>query len=125
MSAAVPFGFFFLILFLIQTNFLIAQSQADILKEEGNTAFAQRNYHAALGKFDAAIALDPQNHLLYSNRSATYARLNDFSKVSSCDSLSIALCSDDSYRSFNRRLLTPTPRLPLSPTGARYGLFFF
>ena len=43
---------------------------ADALKDQGNKAFAAKDYDKAIDIFSQAIALDPQNHVLWSNRSA-------------------------------------------------------
>ena len=43
---------------------------ADALKDQGNKAFAAKDYDKAIDFFSQAIALDPQNHVLWSNRSA-------------------------------------------------------
>ncbi|KAI5290520.1 Hsp90 cochaperone [Ascosphaera acerosa] len=54
---------------------------ADALKAEGNKAFAAKDFDLAVEKFTQAIALDPSNHVLYSNRSGAYASLRDFQKA--------------------------------------------
>lgn len=46
------------------------------LKEKGNTAFKQGKFEDAVKHFSDAIALDPNNHVLYSNRAAAYQSLN-------------------------------------------------
>lgn len=46
---------------------------AEELKAQGNAAFAKRDFREAIQFFSQAIALDPNNHVLYSNRSASYA----------------------------------------------------
>ncbi|KAF8665789.1 hypothetical protein AX16_000235 [Volvariella volvacea WC 439] len=43
------------------------------LKDQGNKAFAAKDYDKAIDLFTQAIALDPRNHVLYSNRSAAKA----------------------------------------------------
>ncbi|KAH7888080.1 chaperone [Phlebopus sp. FC_14] len=48
-------------------------SDANALKDQGNKAFAAKNYDKAIELFTAAIALDPSNHVLFSNRSAAKA----------------------------------------------------
>lgn len=47
--------------------------QAAALKDQGNKAFAAKRYDEAIEIFTQAIALDPSNHVLYSNRSAAKA----------------------------------------------------
>ncbi|GAB0134054.1 cochaperone Sti1 homeolog f [Epichloe bromicola] len=48
-------------------------ASADELKALGNKAIAEKNFDDAIDKFTQAIALQPENHILYSNRSAAYA----------------------------------------------------
>ncbi|EGO01556.1 hypothetical protein SERLA73DRAFT_131911, partial [Serpula lacrymans var. lacrymans S7.3] len=48
-------------------------SDANALKDQGNKAFAAKDYDKAIELFSKAIALDPQNHVLFSNRSAAKA----------------------------------------------------
>jgi stress-induced-phosphoprotein 1 len=43
------------------------------LKDQGNKAFQAKDYDTAISLFSQAIALDPTNHVLYSNRSAAQA----------------------------------------------------
>ncbi len=37
---------------------------------KGNAAFAEKRFEEAVGFFAQAIAIDPSNHVLYSNKSA-------------------------------------------------------
>lgn len=48
-------------------------AQANELKDQGNKAFQAKDYDAAIDLFTGAIELDPQNHVLFSNRSAAKA----------------------------------------------------
>ena len=48
-------------------------TQVNELKDQGNKAFQAKNYDTAIGLFTEAIELDPQNHVLFSNRSAANA----------------------------------------------------
>lgn len=51
---------------------------ADGLKAEGNKLFAAKDFKGAVEKFSEAIAIEPTNHVLYSNRSGAYASLKQF-----------------------------------------------
>ncbi|KAJ1540283.1 hypothetical protein HK405_011452 [Cladochytrium tenue] len=55
--------------------------QADGLKALGNKAFSAGDFPTAIRHFTDAIALDPKNHVLYSNRSAAYASQRDYIKA--------------------------------------------
>ncbi|KAM3523641.1 hypothetical protein NHJ13051_004979 [Beauveria bassiana] len=48
-------------------------ASADELKALGNKAITDKNFDDAIDKFTQAIAIQPENHILYSNRSAAYA----------------------------------------------------
>lgn len=52
---------------------------ADEAKALGNAAFSAGDFTAAIRHFSDAISLSPTNHVLYSNRSASYASLKQFS----------------------------------------------
>ncbi|KAH0644154.1 hypothetical protein KY284_032038 [Solanum tuberosum] len=54
---------------------------ADEAKSKGNAAFAAGNFTDAVRHFTEAINLSPNNHVLYSNRSAAYASLNKYSEA--------------------------------------------
>eukprot|EP00758_Cryptobia_borreli_P003882 Tbor_TRINITY_DN4038_c0_g1::TRINITY_DN4038_c0_g1_i1::g.11816::m.11816/K09553/STIP1; stress-induced-phosphoprotein 1 len=47
-------------------------------KAKGNDAFSAKNFEEAIEHFSSAIDLDPSNHVLYSNRSASYASLKNY-----------------------------------------------
>ncbi|GLT91019.1 hypothetical protein SLE2022_089290 [Rubroshorea leprosula] len=51
---------------------------AEEAKAKGNAAFSSGDFQAAIRHFTEAINLAPTNHVLYSNRSAAYASLNQF-----------------------------------------------
>jgi len=51
------------------------------LKDAGNKEFLAGNHQKAVELFTQAIELDPQNHILFSNRSGAYAGLKDFQKA--------------------------------------------
>ncbi|KAJ2971017.1 hypothetical protein NQ176_g7901 [Zarea fungicola] len=53
-------------------------ASADELKALGNKAIAEKNFDEAIEKFTEAIAIQPENHILYSNRSAAFASKKDW-----------------------------------------------
>ncbi|KAI1347527.1 hypothetical protein F5Y01DRAFT_295027 [Xylaria sp. FL0043] len=53
-------------------------ASADELKTLGNNAMAAKNFDEAIDAFTKAIELAPENHVLYSNRSAAYASKKDW-----------------------------------------------
>ncbi|WRT66082.1 uncharacterized protein IL334_003035 [Kwoniella shivajii] len=53
-------------------------SDANAIKAEANKAFAAKDYTQAAKLYSDAIAIDPQNHVLYSNRSASKAGQKDY-----------------------------------------------
>ncbi|KAL9246802.1 hypothetical protein vseg_020294 [Gypsophila vaccaria] len=67
---------------------------ADEAKAKGNAAFAAKNYADAIKHFSDAISLSPENHVLYSNRSAAYASLSDFSSALSDAETTVRLKPD-------------------------------
>ncbi|KAF9617177.1 hypothetical protein IFM89_034328 [Coptis chinensis] len=54
---------------------------AEEAKAKGNAAFSSGNFTEAIKYFTEAINLAPTNHVLYSNRSASYASLNQFTEA--------------------------------------------
>lgn len=54
---------------------------ADEAKAKGNAAFSSGDFNAAISHFTDAINLAPTNHVLYSNRSASYASLHKYSEA--------------------------------------------
>ena len=56
-------------------------STADELKALGNKALQSENFSEAIKHYTDAIALDPSNHVLYSNRSAAYAKQEKYEEA--------------------------------------------
>ena len=50
-------------------------------KAAGNNSFAAARYYAATAEFTKAIECDPYDHVFYSNRSACYANLDQYSNA--------------------------------------------
>jgi dihydrodipicolinate synthase/N-acetylneuraminate lyase len=57
------------------------EAQVNELKNKGNACFQSGKYEEAITHFTAAIQLDPNNHILYSNRSGSYALLKNYLKA--------------------------------------------
>ena len=75
--------------------------QRDSLKIEGDEFYKAKNYKQAISKYSEAIALDPENHILYSNRSA--AHLNNSEKSKSLkDAQKCVELKKDWYKGQNR-----------------------
>mmetsp|Transcript_16406 Transcript_16406/g.50752 ORF Transcript_16406/g.50752 Transcript_16406/m.50752 type:complete len:451 (-) Transcript_16406:36-1388(-) len=58
-----------------------AERHANEYKIRGNEKFKQRDYPGAVAAYSEAIALDPNNSVLYSNRSGTYLAMGHISKA--------------------------------------------
>lgn len=51
------------------------------MKERGNEALASDKYDEAIAAYTEAIALDGENHVLFSNRSAAYAKAGKYEEA--------------------------------------------
>jgi stress-induced-phosphoprotein 1 len=56
-------------------------SQVEELKTKANAAFSSGKNDEAINLYTQAIALDQNNHVLYSNRSAAYAKANKYEEA--------------------------------------------
>ncbi|TPX55954.1 hypothetical protein PhCBS80983_g04906 [Powellomyces hirtus] len=54
---------------------------AEDFKTRGNQAFSAGQFEEAIQHFSSAIELDPSNHVLYSNRSASYSSLKNYQQA--------------------------------------------
>ncbi|VEL07705.1 unnamed protein product [Protopolystoma xenopodis] len=54
---------------------------SDVLKDKGNLALKEGDYKSAVGFYSQGINADPENHVLYSNRSVAYFKSGDYSKA--------------------------------------------
>ena len=53
----------------------------NLLKDQGNKFLQEGKFEDAIRSYSEAIALDPKNHVLYSNRSAAYAKSSQYVKA--------------------------------------------
>lgn len=60
------------------------------LQNEGNEAFKAAKYPESVQLYTQGLDIDPDNHILYSNRSAAYLKINERGKVSESTVDSIA-----------------------------------
>lgn len=67
---------------------------ADELKAKGNAALQAENFTEAVKFYSEAIEIDPTNHILYSNRSAAYAKTNEYANALKDADKTIELKSD-------------------------------
>ncbi len=66
----------------------------DELKAQGNAALQAENFTEAIKLYSEAIEQDPSNHILFSNRSAAYAKINDYGNSLKDAEQTITLKSD-------------------------------
>lgn len=57
------------------------KEQADLLKEKGNKAFQAGDIDSAINFFNQSLDIDPDNHIVFSNRSAAYLKAGQKSKA--------------------------------------------
>jgi tetratricopeptide (TPR) repeat protein len=65
----------------IKPFLIIPHIQVNTLKDQGNKAFAAKDWDKAISFFSKAIEIDPKNHVLYSNRSAAEAGKKEYAKA--------------------------------------------
>eukprot|EP00588_Corethron_pennatum_P007659 CAMPEP_0194297978 /NCGR_PEP_ID=MMETSP0169-20130528/59910_1 /TAXON_ID=218684 /ORGANISM="Corethron pennatum, Strain L29A3" /LENGTH=280 /DNA_ID=CAMNT_0039047909 /DNA_START=769 /DNA_END=1611 /DNA_ORIENTATION=- len=65
---------------------------AEVWKEKGNKSFASGDFDSAVASYTEAIELDRTNHVFFSNRSASYGGLSEWSKSAADARECIKLC---------------------------------
>jgi stress-induced-phosphoprotein 1 len=71
-------------------------------KELGTKAFQEKDFNKAVSHFTKAIEETPNDHTLYSNRSACYYNLNQFTKALEDGEMCIKI-KPDWDKSYQRR----------------------
>ena len=77
-------------------------NQADIYKTQGNAALQARQFDDAVDLYSKAIALDPSNHVYFSNRAAAYASLEKWREALD-DSFEVVTLKPDWVKGWVRR----------------------
>lgn len=72
------------------------------LKDQGNAALNAGKFEDAITFYTNAIKLDPSNHVLYSNRSAAYAKAEKFKEALS-DAEKTISCKPDWSKGYSRK----------------------
>eukprot|EP00003_Mantamonas_plastica_P023205 TRINITY_DN4121_c0_g1_i1.p1 TRINITY_DN4121_c0_g1~~TRINITY_DN4121_c0_g1_i1.p1 ORF type:complete len:404 (-),score=158.39 TRINITY_DN4121_c0_g1_i1:89-1300(-) len=72
------------------------------LKNKGNDAFRNRDYASAIDYFTQGISLDPQNHVLYSNRSGSFVGATKY-KEALDDADRVILIKPDWPKGYSRK----------------------
>ncbi|KAJ3128332.1 hypothetical protein HK098_004741 [Nowakowskiella sp. JEL0407] len=75
---------------------------AEDLKAQGNKAFSAGDFTTAITFFSQAIELDPKNHVLYSNRSGSYASLKKYDEALQ-DAEKTVECKPDWAKGYSRK----------------------
>jgi len=77
-------------------------AKANELKQAGNVATAAGNFDEAARLYSEAIEADPSNHVLWSNRSASYANLGEYEKALT-DAEKAIECKPDWAKGYSRK----------------------
>ena len=85
-----------------QPPFSSPTETAEELKRRGNELFATRQYDEAIELYNKAIAIDSENAVLYSNRSACYASKKQWQKA--LEDAKISISKDPNFIKAYHRL---------------------
>ena len=66
---------------MAEEEYLDNKTLAQTLKDEANAAFQSGAIEESINLYSQAIAIDPDNHVLYSNRAAAYMKVDSKSKA--------------------------------------------
>ena len=77
-------------------------NQAEIYKAQGNAALQARQFEDAVDLYSKAIALDPSNHIFFSNRAAAFASLERWREALD-DSYEVVTLKPDWVKGWVRR----------------------
>jgi len=66
----------------------------DEFKQKGNDCFSKKDFEGAIKWFSEAINVNPNNHVFYSNRSASYASLKQYEEALKDAKKTVELKSD-------------------------------
>lgn len=80
----------------------MSSGDAADFKAKGNKALGEGKIDEAIGFYTEAIRVDPTNHVLYSNRSAAYAKKEDYQKALS-DAESVVTMKPDWPKGYSRK----------------------
>jgi tetratricopeptide (TPR) repeat protein len=94
-----------------ETAVPLVEESAEELKKLGNECFATRKYDDALDYYKRALVIDPDNAILYSNRSACYAAQKLWQKAMEDAIMSIS--KDENFIKGYQRLATAQSELNL------------
>lgn len=83
--------------------------KVEVLKNKGNQFMKEEKYDEAVEMYTEAIEKDPQNHVLYSNRSAAYAKKEQFEDALKDAERTIEIKSDWAKVSYRLLVLQARP----------------
>ena len=79
------------------------KQQAEEYKDRGNAAFKDKDHDSAIRYYSMAVDIDPDNHVLYSNRSAAYLSLGDAKSKALADANKCIALRPDWVKGYSRK----------------------